>query len=136
MRLFFLFFISFLLNLFILSCSDEQAVNPPKFTGTLANFSDIQAKVFSSCASNDCHSTGSKKGNLDLTESVSYSSLYNRPSSIYPQFKRVHPGKPNESVLMMFLRGDVSPQMPQNGSLPFDTIDSIESWIAKGALRN
>lgn len=121
---------------FFVSCSEDQTVTPPTFTGTLANYPDIQAKVFSSCASNNCHSTESKKGNLDLTESAAYSNLYNRISVLYPQFKRVNPGKPAESVLMLVLRGELLPQMPINGSIPYATLDSIESWIKKGALRN
>ena len=124
-----------LLMLIISACSKDEIINPPDVNGPLATFPDLQYKVFSSCATINCHSSNTKKADLDLTDANSYTYLYNRASTLYPQLKRVVPYKPEESVLMGFLRGQFTPQMPINGSLPHATIDSIESWIRKGAKR-
>ena len=125
-----------LLILIISACTKDEVINPPDVTGPLATFSDLQYKVFSSCATINCHSSNTKKADLDLTDANSYQNLVNIQSTLYPQLKRVVPYKPEESVLMGFLRGQFTPQMPINGSLPHATIDSIESWIRKGAKRD
>ena len=125
----------FLMLLLAAGCTTDDVINPPDVSGPLATFPDLQYKVFSSCATINCHSSNTKKANLDLTDANSYTYLYNRASTLYPQLKRVVPYKPEESVLMGFLRGQFTPQMPMNGSLPHATVDSIESWIRKGAKR-
>lgn len=124
-----------LLILIISACTKDEVINPPDVTGPLATFPDLQYKVFSSCATINCHSSNTKKADLDLTDANSYQNLVNIQSTLYPQLKRVVPYKPEESVLMGFLRGQFTPQMPMNGSLPHATVDSIESWIRKGAKR-
>ena len=130
-----------ILNLLVIlilavACTKDEIINPPDVTGPLATFPDLQYKVFSSCATINCHSSNTKKAILDLTDANSFANLYNRASTLYPQLKRVVPYKPEESVLMGFLRGQFTPQMPMNGSLPHATVDSIESWIRKGAKRD
>jgi hypothetical protein len=125
-----------LLILIISACTKDEVINPPDVTGPLATFPDLQYKVFSSCATINCHSSNTKKADLDLTDANSYQNLVNIQSTLYPQLKRVVPYKPEESVVMGFLRGQFTPQMPMNGSLPHATVDSIESWIRKGAKRD
>ena len=125
-----------LLILIISACTKDEVINPPDVSGPLATFPDLQYKVFSSCATINCHSSNTKKADLDLTDANSYQNLVNIQSTLYRQLKRVVPYKPEESVLMGFLRGQFTPQMPMNGSLPHATIDSIESWIRKGAKKD
>jgi len=129
-------YIYLLVFLFILGCSKDDIIEPPADTIPLANYPDLQYKVFSGCARINCHSSNSRKGDLDLTDANAYQNLYNKASSIYPQLKRVVPYKPEESVLIGFLRGQYTPQMPIDGSLPFATVDSIELWIKKGAKKH
>jgi len=49
----------------------------------------------------------------------------------------VEPNNSANSLLIKILRGQVSPQMPFNGTpLSASVIDSIAKWIDNGALNN
>lgn len=132
----------FVIALLVLSCSDDQTTSPvtPPPGGSnapLAKLSDIQAKVFNSCASANCHSAAANQGNLTLTSGQSFSNLVNVQSVLFPSFKRVLPGNDGQSLLIKILKGEVSPRMPLNSApLPNDVIDSIQAWINRGALNN
>lgn len=123
----------------ITSCSDDQSTSP-RSQNTVApspTLSDIQAKIFNSCAAADCHSSSTRKGNLVLESGQSHANLVNVQSTFFPQFKRVEPGSGGNSLLIKILKGDVSPRMPYNRApLSNDVIDSIEVWIERGALNN
>jgi len=127
------------LSLLLISCSDDQPTspNPQNTTPPSPTLSDIQAKIFNSCASADCHSSSARRGNLVLESGQSHSNLVNVQSTLFPQFKRVQPGSGGNSLLIKILKGDVSPRMPLNRTpLSNDVIDSIEVWINAGALNN
>jgi hypothetical protein len=122
-------------------CSNDNPSEPPQNTGTqtsLSKLSDIQEKVFNvSCAFSGCHGATGTKANLLLTNGNSFSNLVNAQSVLYPQFKRVEPNNSANSLLIKILRGQVSPQMPFNGTpLSASVIDSIAKWIDNGALNN
>lgn len=129
-----------LASLIIYSCSDDEGTTSPppnNSSAPLANFSDIQAKVFNSCASANCHSAQANQGNLNLTSGQSYSNLVNVQSVLFPSFKRVLPGDDGQSLLIKILKGEVNPRMPLNSTpLPNDVIDSLAAWIKKGAPNN
>lgn len=135
-------FLAALVCLIILSCSDDQTtspITPPpgNSNAPMAKFSDIQMKVFNSCAIAGCHSAASNQGNLTLTSEQSYSNLVNVQSVLFPSFKRVLPGDDGQSLLIKILKGEVSPRMPLNSTpLSNDVIDSIKAWINRGALNN
>ena len=135
----FRFFMVAVLITLIIGCSEEEttAPTPNPSTAPLAKFSDLQAKIFNSCAVAGCHASGSVQGNLDLSSGQSYSNLVGVQSVLYPQFKRVEPGSAGNSMLIKILKGELNPQMPLNRSpLSNDIIDSIEAWIDRGALNN
>lgn len=123
----------------VIGCSEEETTAPTAnpSTAPLAKFSDLQAKIFNSCAIAGCHASGSVQGNLDLSSGQSYSNLVGVQSVLYPQFMRVEPGSAGNSMLIKILKGELNPQMPLNRSpLSNDVIDSIEAWIDRGALNN
>ena len=122
----------------IISCSEDNAPDPPTASITpLAKFSDIKAKVFVNCSGAQCHSSAGNQANLILESNVAFNNLVNVQSTLFPQFKRVEPGNSANSLIIKILKGEVSPQMPFNGTpLPAATIDSIAKWIDLGALNN
>jgi hypothetical protein len=122
----------------IISCSEDNATDPPTASITpLAKFSDIKAKVFVNCTGAQCHSSAGNQANLILESNVAFNNLVNVQSTLFPQFKRVEPGNSANSLIIKILKGEVSPQMPFNGTpLPAATIDSIAKWIDLGALNN
>ncbi len=50
--------------------------------------------------------------------------------------KYVKPGDPENSTLYKVLIGDGVPQMPPEGKLPDNLIQTIYNWIKQGALNN
>ena len=123
----------------LIGCSEEETTAPTPNSSNmpLAKFSDLQSKIFNSCAVAGCHASGSAQGNLDLSSSQAYSNLVGVQSALYPQFKRVEPGSAGNSMLIKILKGELTPQMPLNRTpLSNDVIDSIEAWIDNGALNN
>lgn len=124
------------LSLFV-SCSEDQTTAPPTNNVPLAKFSDIKAKVFVNCTGAQCHSSSGSQGNLVLESSVAFNNLVGVQSVLFPQYKRVDAGNSANSLIIKILKGEVSPQMPLNGTpLPAATIDSIAKWIDQGALNN
>lgn len=131
-----LFLILLTLSLFV-SCSEDQTTAPPTSNAPLAKFSDIKAKVFVNCTGAQCHSSAGNQGNLVLESSVAFNNLVGVQSVLFPQYKRVEADSSANSLLIKILKGEVSPQMPLNGTpLPAATIDSISKWIDQGALNN
>ncbi len=127
-----------LLSLFI-ACSDnivsecelctEQNANP-----AVTTFSDIQTDIFDkNCVS--CHSGNNAAGGLDLSPNVSYANLVNAPSN-GSSLKRVEPFNSSASYLSKVLNGDNAPLMPPGAQLSQARIDSVTSWINRGALNN
>ena len=127
------------LSIYLAGCSDDQTTAPPtqNTAAPSAKLSDIQAKIFNSCAEASCHSAATHQANLILENGQSFSNLVNIQSTLFPQFKRVEPGSGGNSLLIKILKGDVSPRMPYNRTpLSNDLIDSIEVWIESGAPNN
>ena len=99
-----------------------------------AQFSSIQTEVFSkSCALSGCHN-GTQ--DPDLSTGLAYNNLVNVTSLENPSMLRVKPGESSNSLLIKKLTGDGTSIMPPAGQLSQAKIDSIASWINKGALNN
>ena len=124
-------------SLLLISCSKDQITEPPTSNAPLAKFSDIKAKVFTSCLGAQCHSSSGNQGNLVLESNVAFINLVGVQSVLFPQFKRVEAGNSANSIIIKILKGQVNPRMPLNGN-PLDaaTIDSLAKWIDQGALNN
>jgi len=120
----------------ITSLDDLNKTNNPRSGNLthLARLSEIQKQVFNSkCAIGGCHDNASKAEGLDLSSGHSYNNLVLVQSQLYPSFKLVMPGDPSQSLLARLLTGETQPQMPVDGSLASDEIDSIKVWISNGA---
>lgn len=115
--------------------SDTDGV--PAFT-----FSQIQAQIFTpTCAKDGCHAASTGQQGLVLEPAVSYGLLVNHPATENSTLDRVEPGAPEQSYLIMKLRGDPSitgDRMPQDGPpyLSPEQIAGIAAWIRAGAPNN
>ena len=119
------------------SCSEDQSTSPSTNNTPLAKFSNIKTTVFVNCVGAQCHSSAGNQGNLVLESGVAFDNLVGVQSVLFPQYKRVEAGNSANSLIIKILKGEVSPQMPLNGTpLPAATIDSIAKWIDQGALNN
>jgi hypothetical protein len=91
---------------------------------------DIAPILVANCT--QCHSgdrPGLTKGKLDL-------STFDSLKKGTPDHKVVTPGKPEESSLVLRIKGEETPQMPQGGNsaLAAAAISKIEQWVKGGAL--
>lgn len=101
---------------------------------------DVVPIMKSHCAV--CHLTGEEAGKLDLTPARAYASTVG-VLSIESKYRRVEPGFPQESYLLMKLEnthldhGGKGSRMPY-GAEPLDPGDiaKVRSWIAQGAKNN
>jgi hypothetical protein len=106
-------------------------------TGPLtADFQSIQDNVFTPICVR-CHSGGAAPEGLQLDAAHSYALLVGVPSTEVPSIKRVNPGNPDSSYIVLKLEdapGIVGAQMPFGGPyLPQSTINVIRQWITNGA---
>jgi hypothetical protein len=92
---------------------------------------DIAPILVANCTA--CHSgdrAGVKRGKLELT---TFEKLMKGSSAPH---KIVVPGKPEESSLVLRIKGEETPRMPQGGNrvLADSVIAKIEQWVKDGAL--
>ncbi len=91
---------------------------------------DVAPILVANCVG--CHSAdrpGLVRGKLDLT---SFAKLMQGT----PKEKVIEPGKPDDSHLILRVKGEETPRMPQGGNnngLSAETIGKIEEWIKAGA---
>lgn len=77
----------------------------------------------------DCHGDDSPKGGISLTsvESMKLSGKKSGPGIV--------PGKPDESSIVRYIRGELRPRMPKGGHpLSENDLHVIRSWIFAGAI--
>ena len=126
------------LTAFLAACSGGNGTGLPPAGPVSANFSDIQASVFTpNCATTGCHFGAGAPLGLRLDAFSSYALLVGVASSQESSVLRVAPGNPDQSYLIQKLQGSASSgqQMPLNApSLPQATIDVIRQWISDGAI--
>lgn len=101
---------------------------------TVSFANDVQPIFDANCIG--CHGGN---GGLFLDSGVSYSNLVNVRANGNPDFFRIAPGDPDNSYLVMKIRGDgrAGNRMPLGGQrLPQSTIDTIVKWVEEGAKDN
>ena len=113
----------------------DNGKNPVEESGpTLV---EVQEQVFDvSCTG--CHAGNDAPEGLILTAGSAYSNLVNVPSPQVPSLERVDPGHPEDSYLLIKVRGSdrMAPgtsQMPIRQDLSEAQITLLEEWIANGA---
>ena len=112
----------------------EDAVNPPVDNKMRATFTSIQNELFSTtCAKSGCHAGAQSP---DLSAGKAYGNLVNVASIQNPSLMRVKPFESNNSVLVRKLRGEGTSVMPPSGQLSKAVIDSVVTWIDRGASKN
>jgi cytochrome c553 len=97
--------------------------------GELVFSQDIAPILVANCVR--CHSgdgAGVRRGKLDL-------STFEKLQKGTPDEKVIIPGKPEESHLVLRIKGEEDPRMPQgnNNVLSQDAIAKIEKWVKQGA---
>lgn len=113
---------------------------PPTEAPTL---SALRTDVFTPRCGNaaGCHTASNPPNGLDLLTDP-HAALVDKASFVDPSKKLVVPGDPENSLLLTILKqgtegdGGVVRQMPPGFTLPPETIDGIEAWIAAGAEDN
>lgn len=87
------------------------------------------------CARAGCHSGPNPQQGMNLTREQFYESIVDEPSTELPELKRVHPGKPDSSYLVMKIEGHpdiVGTQMPFTGDkLSEEQVQEIRTWIRR-----
>lgn len=99
-----------------------------------ATLENVQASIFStSCAVSGCHVGGSAPRGLDLSAGASRDNLVGVPSDELPSFRRVDPGNPDDSYLVMKIEGDsriAGQRMPLGRpALSSEQIQLVRDWI-------
>ena len=88
-----------------------------------------------SCARVGCHAGPVPQQGMDLSREKFYALIVDEPSREMPALKRVHPGQPEISYLVMKVKGAPGikgVQMPLIGDkLTEEEINTIETWISK-----
>ena len=118
---------------------DDSTVGPDESDGagelteaTLAQVSEVFAV---SCAFSGCHSSEEPAAGLSL-EGDFAGRIVGVASEQRPDFKLVDPGNPDDSYLLMKVRGDdeiISLKMPPGAPLSAEQVEIIRAWIASGA---
>ncbi|HEV7431513.1 MAG TPA: CHRD domain-containing protein, partial [Steroidobacteraceae bacterium] len=110
-------------------------------TAAAPTLTQLQADIFTPICS-VCH-TGigaSLPGSQNLTAGNTFASIVNVNSIELPALKRIVPGDPDNSYLVLKIQGSagiVGVQMPAGGGpLSQAQIDEVRAWIAAGALNN
>jgi len=105
-----------------------------------ADLAWIQQKVFTpSCATAMCHAGADPEVGLNLEAGRAYANLVNRNASTVQNWRRVVPGSPATSYLVVaFGRADGPP--PRDGFMPLgaaplcvEKLEAVERWILAGA---
>jgi mono/diheme cytochrome c family protein len=99
----------------------------PASDGALKFSRDIAPIFVSNCLG--CHNPKDLKGKLDLT-------TFEKMMQGTPKEKVIVASKPEESHLVLRIKGAEKPKMPQgaNRNLSQDAIDRIEQWVKAGAV--
>lgn len=110
--------------------------------GSAPSFSkDLVPILKTRCAT--CHLTGTEAGRLSLHPAGAYKSLVNVQSIEAASLKRVQPGKPDASYLLMKLEGTHITNGGKGARMPFgapplppEQIALFKAWIKAGAKKN
>jgi hypothetical protein len=128
-----------LLLLAAAACRNSETVTagpstPPDPTAT---FTRVQREIFTpSCALSGCHAGTSPQLGMVLEAGKAYGSLVGA-LSVETSLLRVSPWLPNDSYLVVKLRGDATilgSRMPLGGAaLPPERLALVVDWVRRGA---
>ena len=118
-------------------CGGDDSTVGPDGEGELTEATLAQvSEVFAvSCTLSGCHSGGEPAADMSL-EGDFAARIIGVASGQRPDLKLVDPGNPDDSYLLIKVRGDdeiVSQQMPPDKTLPAEQVEIIRAWIASGA---
>jgi mono/diheme cytochrome c family protein len=123
------------------ACSSEApAPEAPKAGAQAASlYQEKVAPLFrSKCAI--CHLSGSEAGNIQMTPDQAIAAIVGIPSNEAPEYKRVEPGDPDASYLVMKIEGTHIEKGGSGAQMPFGApplapqeIADIRQWIKEGA---
>lgn len=115
-----------------------QSAAPAARNAPVVYARDIAPILASTCAT--CHVTGAEAGRMALVPRRAIASLVNVASVEVPALKRVVPGRPERSYLMMKLEGTHVRNGGTGARMPFgapplsaERIGLFRRWIAQGA---
>ena len=116
--------------------SDANGADDSAAPTTDITLAQISEQIFAlKCVG--CHGGGSPSANMSLESGVVAAEIINVASSQRSDLKRIDPGNPDDSYLLIKLRADedmVSQQMPLGGgALSDEQIEMVRKWIAGGA---
>lgn len=121
------------------ACRNSETVTagpstPPDPTATFAR---VQREIFTpSCALSGCHAGTSPQLGMVLEAGKAYGSLVGA-LSVETSLLRVSPWLPNDSYLVVKLRGDATilgSRMPLGGAaLPPERLALVVDWVRRGA---
>jgi len=109
-------------------------------SGPTVTLTQLKTDVFSvRCGA--CHLGSAPSGNMSLAADFIYADVFDVSAVGNSNFKRIAPGDPDNSYIVMKLRGDsriVGGQMPLDGTAPIpeEDIAKVATWIEEGALDN
>lgn len=144
----------FSLCLLLLACGGEEPKDPtpppepepPLLPAIEPKLSVIQVQIFEKgCNYSQCHAAGQSEQGLELAAGKAYGELVNKLSNNAAARSEgrllVVPGKPEESFLVMKLRGPLDakygPVMPRGTEgARQNEYDAIVEWIRRGALND
>lgn len=98
----------------------------------------IQEKIFDSCAAfSVCHQGAAiSAGGLNLESGFAETAMIDIDSRLFPDYKLVVPGDPDNSYLMVILGGAQGPLKDGVGTMPYNNpllcdpkIDAVARWI-------
>jgi hypothetical protein len=116
--------------------TSKDTVRTGMLTFNLLHYERLQNQLFNQCIT--CHGgSESAASNLYLTPGKSYEMLFNYPSTIHPDKKRVLPGNVSESFIVNVLKEAASVEYDHTklSSLKKDDITLLEEWIEAGAKK-
>ena len=118
---------------------DDSTVGPDGSDGAGARPEATLAQVGEvftvGCAISGCHRGGRPAADLSL-EGDFAARIVGVASAQRPDRKLVEPGNPDDSYLLLKVRGDdeiVLQQMPPGAALSAEQVEIIRAWIAAGA---
>jgi hypothetical protein len=126
--------------LLLAACAEEPPVSDQKSETTVASFYQEKiAPIFrSKCAT--CHLTGQEAGTIQLTPDQAIAAIVNVTALEAPTYKRVAPGNPDASYLVMKIEGSHLEHGGSGLKMPFGApsltpqeITDIRQWITEGA---
>ncbi len=121
------------------ACGEDDATGPDySLEPTLAT---VSSNIFErSCDGPGCHFGGEDPAPLDLTNDAGLRARLLGPAEVVPTMNHIVPGQPNESFLLLKVRGTQPDSGPDNLQMPLfedqisaDALDYLTEWISLGA---